>query len=192
MNPHLRGDVTALPAAPDCRCAGPCTPRCLASQFAMSSEHTEGTPCRLRPVCKPLTTLATAPHAFACAGITPQGAPPPCLLTREQWCAFSTPMTPGYDAHAAPMQMIRQRRDDAFVATRGSWNRRPSPGYEVVRIQLFENGRSTRIEPFLTGFLVDGGTGALGGRPVSPGEDGVRLVGDDSNVVTPQTLFSSL
>ena len=55
-----------------------------------------------------------------------------------------------YTAHSAPLQMVfytgrqfpREYRNNAFVAMRGSWNRQPPSGYEVVRIH-FEN-RSLR------------------------------------------------
>ena len=77
----------------------------------------------------------------------------------------------GYTPHSAPMQMAfydgaafpEAYRGDAFVAMRGSWNRRPPSGYEVARID-FEAGRPVSMEPFLTGFLVEagGGYGYLG------------------------------
>ena len=131
------------------------------------------------------------PHVFGSGGLNPQGAPPPGGITREQWRAISTPMVLGYDAHAAPMQMVfvdgggasPGNAGDAFVAMRGSWNREPPSGYEVAHI-VFENGRPTRIEPFLTGFLVDGGRGAFG-RPagIAQAKDGALLVGDDTNGV---------
>ena len=37
-------------------------------------------------------------------------------------------------------------RGDAFVAMRGSWNRKPASGYEIVRIH-FESGKPTAIDP---------------------------------------------
>lgn len=50
-------------------------------------------------------------------------------------------MTLGYIPHAAPMQMLfysggtfpADDAGDAFVAMRGSWNRKPASDYEVVR-----------------------------------------------------------
>ena len=60
---------------------------------------------------------------------------------------------------------------DAFVAMRGSWNRQPPSGYEVVRID-FEDGQPVGFEPFITGFLMEdeespsgwGHMGRLAGR----------------------------
>ena len=74
-------------------------------------------------------------------------------------------MVLGYAAHAAPMQMLFYRggsfpaeyRGDAFVTMRGSWNRDPAAGYEIVRAR-FADGQPTRFEPFVSGFLSDGGT----------------------------------
>jgi len=64
---------------------------------------------------------------------------------------------------------------------RGSWNRKPASGYEVVRVR-FRNGQQTAFEPFLTGFLVDGGQKHMA-RPVGLAitRGGALLVGDDAN-----------
>jgi Raf kinase inhibitor-like YbhB/YbcL family protein len=76
-----------------------------------------------------------------------------------------------------------QYEGDAFIAMRGSWNRVPASGYEVVRVD-FDGGKPQRIEPFLTGFLLDGGQRHFG-RPVGVAiaNDGALLVGDDVNGV---------
>lgn len=123
------------------------------------------------------------PHAYADNAINVQGAPPPGGMTREQWAKASVPMTLGYTAHAAPMQLVFDGADTAFLTMRGSWNRQPPSGYEVVRVS-FENGQPERIEPFMTGFLVDGGRAHMG-RPVglAVAKDGALLVGDDTNGV---------
>jgi Raf kinase inhibitor-like YbhB/YbcL family protein len=128
------------------------------------------------------------PHVFAEGGINPQSSPPG-EITKEEWKARSVPMALGYTAHAAPMQMVfytgssfpQSYQGDAFVAMRGSWNRKPASGYEVVRID-FENGQPKAIEPFLTGFLAGSETF---GRPVGLAQlpDGSLLVGDDTNGV---------
>lgn len=78
-------------------------------------------------------------------------------------------------------------RNDAFVAMRGSWNRKPPSGYEVVRVRFDASGRPTAIAPFLTGFLVpngapdgkDGQFARLAGVAVA--RDGALLVSDDTN-----------
>lgn len=130
------------------------------------------------------------PHVWGEGGLNPQSTPPG-ELTKAQWAAISEPMVLGYTAHAAPMQMLfysgnsfpKEYRGDAFVTMRGSWNRKPASGYEVVRIR-YDNGKPVAFEPFLEGFLVDGGRGHIA-RPVglamTPG--GALLVGDDANGV---------
>lgn len=98
----------------------------------------------------------------------------------------------GYTAHAAPMQMvfytgdqIAEAKNDAFVAMRGSWNRRPASGYEIVRIN-FEDGQPENIEPFITGFLIENAADGAPGyfaRPtgIAMMNDGSLLLGDDTN-----------
>jgi glucose/arabinose dehydrogenase len=80
-------------------------------------------------------------------------------------------------------QFPAEYRGDAFVAMRGSWNRREPVGYKVVRIR-FENGTPRGFEDFLTGFLLDGGQ-AMFGRPVglAVARDGALLVSDDTGGV---------
>lgn len=66
---------------------------------------------------------------------------------------------------------------------RGSWNRDPASGYEIVRVH-FENGQPVSIEPFVTGFLTDGGKTHIA-RPVglTVAKDGSLLMADDANGV---------
>lgn len=128
------------------------------------------------------------PHVFAKGDLHPQTTPPGGI-SHEQWRRTSEPMVIGYTAHAAPMQMAfhpgtglpEDYRGDAFVAMRGSWNRKPASGYEVARIR-FDGDRPVEIEPFATGFLVDGGQAHVA-RPVGLAvmPDGAMLVSDDSN-----------
>ncbi|MDG2524174.1 YbhB/YbcL family Raf kinase inhibitor-like protein [Stenotrophomonas sp. HITSZ_GD] len=130
------------------------------------------------------------PHIWGKDGQNPQSTPPGGL-TKTQWLAISEPMTLGYTAHAAPMQLVfytgkafpADYRGDAFVTMRGSWNRKPASGYEVVRVR-FDGGKPVAFEPFVEGFLVDGGQRHIA-RPVglaqTPG--GALLVGDDANGV---------
>ncbi|WP_210186496.1 YbhB/YbcL family Raf kinase inhibitor-like protein [Phyllobacterium sp. CL33Tsu] len=117
---------------------------------------------------------------------TPEG------MTLDQWAKLSTEPVLGYTAHSAPMQMAfydgnafpADYSGDAFVAMRGSWNRRPPSGYEVVRIN-FENGKPIGVEKFLEGFLLkqEGGKFGFLGRltGVAVGKDGSLYVADDSN-----------
>ena len=130
------------------------------------------------------------PHIWGKDGENPQSTPPG-QISKKQWAAMSEPMVLGYTAHAAPMQLVfynggqfpADYRDDAFVTMRGSWNRKPASGYEVVRVR-FENGKPAGFEPFLTGFLVDGGKEHIA-RPVGLAvtKGGALLVGDDANGV---------
>ncbi|KQV38919.1 PEBP family protein [Rhizobium sp. Root268] len=130
------------------------------------------------------------PHVYGKGDIYPQSTPVGGL-TKEQWRAQSVPMVLGYTAHAAPMQMKfysgtsfpAEYDGDAFATMRGSWNRNPASGYEIVRIH-FENGQPKTIEPFLTGFLTDGGKTHFA-RPVglAIAKDGSLLMADDANGV---------
>ena len=119
---------------------------------------------------------------------------PPDGLTREQWKAMSTPAVLTYTAHSAPMQFLfyaagqfpTEFKNDAFATMRGSWNRLPPSGYEVVRIH-YEKGKPTSITPFLTGFLIKDSESQWSqfARPVglAVAKDGSLLVGDDENGV---------
>lgn len=108
------------------------------------------------------------------------------------------PMVIGYTAHAAPMQMLfysgnafpSDYRGDAFVTMRGSWNRQPPSGYELVRID-FENGKPKSFEPFVSGFLTDGGKSHFA-RPVglAMAKDGSLLMADDANGVIYRIAYS--
>ncbi|MGI8997746.1 MAG: PQQ-dependent sugar dehydrogenase [Pyrinomonadaceae bacterium] len=104
-----------------------------------------------------------------------------------------------YQAHSSPIGMVfymgaqfpAEYRNDAFVAMRGSWNRNPPTGYKVVRIR-FENGKPTRIEDFLTGFLIENGRahfGRLAG--IAGAGDGSLLVADDTNGVIYRVSYTS-
>ena len=128
------------------------------------------------------------PHVFADGDLHPQTTPPGGI-SHEQWRDMSEPMVLGHTAHAAPMQMAfygngsfpAEYRGDAFVAMRGSWNRKPAVGYEIARVR-FDGGTPTAIESFASGFLVDGGEAQFA-RPVGLAvmPDGALLVSDDGN-----------
>jgi Raf kinase inhibitor-like YbhB/YbcL family protein len=130
------------------------------------------------------------PHVYGEGGINPQSTPPGGI-SKEQWRALSEPMEVGYTAHAAPMQMVfypggsfpREFVGDAFATMRGSWNRQPASGYEIVRIR-FSGGVPERPEPFMSGFLSDGGTTHFA-RPMglAVAKDGALLMADDANGV---------
>jgi glucose/arabinose dehydrogenase len=138
------------------------------------------------------------PYAYADGKLNPQDEPPPTVgLTNQDWANQSKNPLLLYTAHAAPMQMIfytgsmfpAEYRNDAFVTMRGSWNRSVPSGYEVVRVRFDQAGNPTAFEPFLTGFIVKGGSpekkDAKFGRPVGLAQmlDGSVLFTDDTNNV---------
>lgn len=116
-------------------------------------------------------------------------------MTKEDWARTSKKPTLLYTPHSAPMQMAfytgamfpAEYKNDAFVSMRGSWNRKPPSGYEVVRVRFDASGQPKSIEPFMTGFLVKGGSpdgkdgqfARIAGIAVA--KDGALLVSDDSN-----------
>jgi Raf kinase inhibitor-like YbhB/YbcL family protein len=130
------------------------------------------------------------PHVWGEGGITPW-TNPPGQISKQLWRQLSEPMILGYTAHAAPMQFKFYRGGsfpanyvgDAFATMRGSWNRKPASGYEIVRVR-FSNGVPQSIEPFVSGFLSDGGTTHFA-RPVGLeiAHDGSLLMADDANGV---------
>ncbi len=130
------------------------------------------------------------PHVWGDGGLNPQSTPAGDV-SKADWKARSTPMTLGYTAHAAPMQLVFYTgaafppayRGDAFVTMRGSWNRLQPAGYEIVRVR-FAKGQPQAFEPFVTGFLTDGGKTHIA-RPVGLAQtpDGALLMADDANGV---------
>lgn len=116
-------------------------------------------------------------------------------MTNQDWANQSKNPVLLYTPHAAPMQMAfytgsmfpAEYKNDAFVAMRGSWNRVPPSGYEVVRIRFDKAGNPVKFEPFLNGFLVKGGApdgkdanfARLAGLAML--KDGSMLVADDTN-----------
>lgn len=138
------------------------------------------------------------PHVWGAGGYNPQSTPVG-EISKAQWKALSTPMVLGYTAHAAPMQMVfypggafpAEYTGDAFVTMRGSWNRKPASGYEIVRVR-FANGQPQRFEPFLTGLLTDGGRTHIA-RPVglAVARDGSLLMADDANGVVYRVSYGA-
>jgi glucose/arabinose dehydrogenase len=113
-------------------------------------------------------------------------------VPRQQFCAGTEPPVLTYTAHAAPMAMTyytgtqfpAEYRNDAFVTMRGSWNRNPPVGYEVVRLRFNEAGEPTAVEPFVGGWLLEEGRAHFGRlMGIAQAADGALLVGDDTNGV---------
>lgn len=132
------------------------------------------------------------PYIYEEDGINPADQPPG-KITHQQWAARSVAPVGLYVPHSAPMQMAfytgdrfpEEYRGDAFVAMRGSWNRRPPSGYEVLRIR-FDEGKPVGFEPLVSGFLVQDGEGwARSARlaGLAQTRDGALLVSDDDNGV---------
>lgn len=130
------------------------------------------------------------PYVLANGFLNPQDDPPGDI-SLEEWDNASEKPALLYIAHSAPMQMAfydgksfpSEYRGSAFVAMRGSWNRKPPSGYEVVRI-VFEDGKPVRFEPFLTGFLQEANGGfQRSARPagLAVAMDGALLISDDEN-----------
>lgn len=118
---------------------------------------------------------------------------PPGDITLHEWAARSIEPLGYYTPHAAPMQLAfytgtqfpKEYRGDAFVAMRGSWNRKPPAGYEVARIR-FAGGKPAKLEAFAQGFLSQKGSkwlhyGRLAG--LAQAKDGALLLADDTNGV---------
>jgi glucose/arabinose dehydrogenase len=116
--------------------------------------------------------------------------PPPGGLGRLGYCQLTAPPALTYTAHSAPIGMVfytgaqfpSEYTNDAFVAMRGSWNRNPPSGYEVVHIDFDEAGQPVSITPFITGWLLgDGRTnfGRITGLALAA--DGSLLIAEDQN-----------
>jgi len=138
------------------------------------------------------------PHVYGDGTIYPQSTPVGDI-TKTEWRERSEPMKLGYTAHAAPMQLLFYRggsfpaeyQGDAFVTMRGSWNRSTPSGYEIVRVR-FDGGQAKSIEPFVTGFLTDGGKTHIA-RPVglAVAKDGSLLMADDANGVLYRIAYTA-
>jgi Raf kinase inhibitor-like YbhB/YbcL family protein len=130
------------------------------------------------------------PYIYDNGKFNPQDEPPGNISLKE-WASRSINPIGFYTPHAAPMQMTfytgtqfpEEFRGDAFIAMRGSWNRKPPAGYEVARIR-FEGGKPKKIETFVQGFLSEKGNkwihyGRLAG--LAQTTDGALLLADDAN-----------
>jgi glucose/arabinose dehydrogenase len=106
-------------------------------------------------------------------------------------CKEFTPPALKLGAHVAPIGMRfytgkmfpAEYQNNIFIAMRGSWNRTIKQGYNVTRVVVDEKGKH-KMEPFLTGFLVDEKADPpMWGRPadVMQMRDGSLLVSDDHN-----------
>ncbi|MEO6035893.1 MAG: PQQ-dependent sugar dehydrogenase [Verrucomicrobiota bacterium] len=119
--------------------------------------------------------------------------------TKEEHCAKAIAPELEYQAHSAPIDFAfytgsifpAEYRNDAFFASRGSWNRKPATGYKIVRIH-FENGKPVAFQDFVSGFLIEDGQaffGRLAGVAVA--KDGSLLFSDDTNGVIYRVSYSN-
>lgn len=122
----------------------------------------------------------------------------PAGATLEQYCANTEAPVIPYQAHSAPIDFLFYSADqfpaeyqgDAFVAMRGSWNRAPAVGYELVHVD-FEDGQPVSAEPLVSGWLLNDGAGQfarIAGVAVTP--DGSLLISDDTNGVIYQLTYA--
>lgn len=118
---------------------------------------------------------------------------------KEAYCARTVASTLTTTAHSAPISLVfytatqfpAEYTNDAFVTLRGSWNRQQPSGYKVVRIK-FEQGKPTRIEDFLTGFLLEDGKAYLARiAGLTVARDGSLLISDDSNGVIYRVSYAA-
>lgn len=133
------------------------------------------------------------PYVYDQGKFNPQDEPE--HLSQQDWARLSRNPVATYTPHSAPMQMTfytgsmfpQEYKNDAFIAMRGSWNRRSPSGYEVLRVRFDEKGAPQGFETLIGGFLTqrpEGGSGFIG-RPtgIAVAKDGALLIGDDSNNV---------
>jgi glucose/arabinose dehydrogenase len=110
---------------------------------------------------------------------------------KNRSCSEFSPPTLKLGPHIAPIGMRfytgkmfpAEYQNNIFIAMRGSWNRTIKQGYNVTRVSFDANGKP-KMEPFLTGFLVDEKADPpMWGRPndVLVMRDGSLLVSDDQN-----------
>ncbi|HEY3073531.1 MAG TPA: PQQ-dependent sugar dehydrogenase [Burkholderiales bacterium] len=121
-----------------------------------------------------------------------QGDTPDPEFGKHRSCKEFDPPALKLGAHMAPIGMRfysgkmfpAEYQNNIFIAMRGSWNRTIKQGYNVTRVIVDENGKATKMVPFLTGFLVNEKSDPpMWGRPndVMVMRDGSMLVSDDQN-----------
>jgi glucose/arabinose dehydrogenase len=117
-------------------------------------------------------------------------------------CKEFTPPALKLGAHVAPIGMRfytgkmfpAEYQNNIFIALRGSWNRTIKQGYNVTRVSFDDQGKP-KMEPFLTGFLVDEKADPpMWGRPsdVMVMRDGSLLVSDDHNGIIYRVSYGKM
>jgi glucose/arabinose dehydrogenase len=111
---------------------------------------------------------------------------------KNRSCKEFTPPVLKLGAHVAPLGMRfytgkmfpAEYKNNIFIARHGSWNRNTKQGYDIYRVVLNDQGKVTKAEPFLSGFLIDEKADPpMWGRPVDVlvMKDGAMLFSDDYN-----------
>jgi glucose/arabinose dehydrogenase len=128
------------------------------------------------------------PYCYGNRQIDPVIQDPPGA-TKAEYCAATEPPVLLNQAHQSPIGMTfytgstfpERYLNGAFVAFRGSWNRKPATGYRVAFVP-FEAGEPQAIEDFVSGFLIQDGAATFG-RPagIAVAPDGALLFTDDTN-----------
>ncbi|RYG63458.1 YbhB/YbcL family Raf kinase inhibitor-like protein, partial [bacterium] len=142
------------------------------------------------------------PYIYADGKENPHKEPAP-PFSMDGWRAQSVNPLLLYTAHSAPMGMTYytgsmfppEYRNDEIRAMRGSWNRVPASGYELVRVRYDAAGNPTGIDPLVTGFVQPGDAAASPPAAnhvemqmarlcgVTQASDGAVLFSDDTNNV---------
>ncbi len=101
----------------------------------------------------------------------------------DENCRFREPSIIDLQAHSAPLGLAfnfgnnfpEEFKGDLFVAYHGSWNRKVSTGYKIVRIDM----ETKQVHDFATGWLTD--NNKVIGRPVDIifDKEGTMYVSDD-------------
>jgi glucose/arabinose dehydrogenase len=128
------------------------------------------------------------PYCFGDRQIDPIIQDPPGQ-TKAEYCATTAAPVLLNQAHQSPIGFAfytgetfpAHYQNGAFIAFRGSWNRKPATGYRVAFVP-FEAGQPQPAEDFVSGFLNEAGTATFG-RPagLTVGADGALLFTDDTN-----------
>lgn len=119
---------------------------------------------------------------------------------KNRSCDQFTPPALNLGAHMAPLGMKfytgnmfpAEYKNSMLIAQKGSWNRDPKQGYNLIRVTVAADGKATS-HPFIDGFLEnDRGDPPMWGRPtdVLQMKDGSILFSDDYNGVVYRVSYS--